>query len=164
MGIMYRNDDCYNSRERNIVEVIYFEIFELNNTDILEYVSKHYLDQPLRSECENIINADNYSNLSYFNDDEEAGRNFVKAIVASISAKTRRNLSHALWLAKKDAVINLYHNGPEAQGITIASYHTSSIVLSNLGYDGILFAYDDIPKMINEEYYQYPKSNFQIDF
>ena len=42
MEILYRNDDYSNSGVQKLVDIIFYEVFELGNTDILEYCNDHY--------------------------------------------------------------------------------------------------------------------------
>ena len=53
--IMYRSEDSSGSGVRDIIEVMVFEIYELGNTDILEYVSEHYLSDDTKQDIDKVI-------------------------------------------------------------------------------------------------------------
>lgn len=141
--IMYRSEDSSGSGVRDIIEVMVFEIYELSNTDILEYVSEHYFSYNIKRDMHRLINYIENDELS-----ENDIRELCKDIVDEINKNTKHNLKYALWLANKGAVIDMY----AYDELNIDAYYTSDIILSDLGYDGILFAYDKEPKPINSIY------------
>ena len=139
--IMYRSEDSSGSGVRDIIEVMVFEIYELGNTDILEYVSEHYLSDDTKQDIDKVINAiEDGDELS-----EDDIIDLCENIVNEINKKTKHNLKFALWLADKDVVKDMY----AYDELNIDAYYTSDIILSDLGYDGILFAYDIEPEPIN---------------
>ena len=53
-------------------------------------------------------------------------------------------VNYALWLASKKSVLENYSDGIESE---IDVYYVgNAVVLSDLGYDGILFGYRDCPR------------------
>lgn len=136
--VMYRSEETGGSGVRNIIDIMIFEIYELGNTDILDYVLETYLkDTDMRELLKNII--DDVSAYS-INEIEEV----CEDIIQEINAQTGHNLKYALWLADYNVVAEIY----SFDDSTIEAYKTSDIILSDLGRDGILFAYDKEPMPI----------------
>lgn len=137
-NIMYRSEDSYGSGVRDILDIMVFEIYELKNIDILEYTLDHYLQNSnIKETVENMI-----ADIEIFN--EEEIYKVCKLIINEINKQTDHNLKYALWLAEYDAVSNIYSFDESS----IEAYNTSDIILSDLGYDGILFGYDEEPEPI----------------
>ena len=137
-NIMYRSEDSYGSGVRDILDIMTFEIYELKNIDILEYTLEHYLQNSnIEETVENMI-----ADIEIFN--EEEVYKVCKLIINEINKQTDHNLKYALWLAEYDAVSNMYSFDESS----IEAYNTSDIILSDLGYDGILFGYDEEPEPI----------------
>ena len=67
-------------------------------------------------------------------------------MIKEINKQTDHDLKYALWLADKSVVLDMY----AYDSLNVDAYETSDIILSNLGADGILFAYDYEPEPINE--------------
>ena len=135
---MYRSEDSYGSGVRDILDIMTFEIYELKNIDILEYTLDHYLQNSnIKETVENMI-----ADIEIFN--EEEIYKVCKLIINEINKQTDHNLKYALWLAEYDAVSNIYSFDESS----IEAYNTSDIILSDLGYDGILFGYDEEPEPI----------------
>lgn len=137
-SVMYRSEDSYGSGVRDILDIMTFEIYELKNIDILEYTLDHYLQNSnIKETVENMI-----ADIEIFN--EEEIYKVCKLIINEINKQTDHNLKYALWLAEYDAVSNIYSFDESS----IEAYNTSDIILSDLGYDGILFGYDEEPEPI----------------
>lgn len=64
---------------------------------------------------------------------------FCERILELLNKKTGKDLKYCLWLADLEAVLKLY------KGVNVDTYETSSVVLSDLGYDGSLYAYEESP-------------------
>lgn len=137
-SVMYRSEDSYGSGVRDILDIMVFEIYELKNIDILEYTLDHYLQNSnIKETVENMI-----ADIEIFN--EEEIYKVCKLIVNEINKQTDHNLKYALWLAEYDAVSNIYSFDESS----IEAYNISDIILSDLGYDGVLFGYDEEPEPI----------------
>lgn len=137
-NVMYRSEDSYGSGIRDILDIMTFEIYELKNIDILEYTLDHYLQNSnIKETVENMI-----ADIEIFS--EEEVYKICKLIINEINKQTDHNLKYALWLAEYDAVSNIYSFDESS----IEAYNTSDIILSDLGYDGILFGYDEEPEPI----------------
>lgn len=137
-SVMYRSEDSYGSGVRDILDIMTFEIYELKNIDILEYTLDHYLQNSnIKETVENMI-----ADIEIFSEDEIY--KVCKLIINEINKQTDHNLKYALWLAEYDAVSNIYSFDESS----IEAYNTSDVILSDLGYDGILFGYDEEPEPI----------------
>lgn len=137
-SVMYRSEDSYGSGVRDILDIMVFEIYELKNIDILEYTLDHYLQNSnIKETVENII-----ADIEIFSEDEIY--KVCKLIINEINKQTDHNLKYALWLAEYDVVSNIYSFDESS----IEAYNTSDVILSDLGYDGILFGYDEEPEPI----------------
>ena len=145
MMIKYRTEAAYGSGVRNIINVMSYEIYELLNMDILEYVLEHY---SLGNDIESKINSVLHYYCSHEHLDGFSEHDIVELcnhIIKRINSEKNKDLKYALWLADKDAV-KKYYNGEDEN---IDEYDTSDVVLSDLGCDGILYAYENIPKKLN---------------
>lgn len=133
--ILYRSESSSHP-ERDAISVMEFEIEELGNEDIFDYVLDNYkLSKQLKNDIKNYI------------DDKEGNlKNILENILFELKKQTGKNIKYVLWLAEKDTVIDMY-DGKE-NGIDV--YETKDgIVLSDLGYDGILFGFEKLPKPID---------------
>lgn len=139
--IMYRSEDSYGSGVRDIIQVMTYEIYELGNTDILEYVCEHYLSNETKQVVTQLIRVIENGENELSEQDIE---NLCIDIIDEINKKTNHNLKYALWLADKNVVEDMYADDE----LNIDTYYVSDIILADLGYDGMLFAYDNEPEPI----------------
>lgn len=72
-------------------------------------------------------------------------RDVCNLIIAEVSKQTKIDVKYGLWLADRETVIELY-DGTEDN---ISEYETSEAVISDLGGDGVLFGYEEMPEEIN---------------
>jgi hypothetical protein len=140
MTIRYRTE-MSDSSERDAVSVMLFEITELHNTDILEYVRDNY-------NLPNILkrNIDEYiENIDEIEEGDENVAYMLKEILGCIEDETTITVNYALWLADKDSVIDNYEGSErEIYGYKI----DNAIVLSDLGWDGTLYGFEDEPEPV----------------
>ena len=138
--IMYRTEMSEDS-PRDAIEVMLFEITELYNTDILDYVINNYnLPHLLKNNINEVI-----ENIDDIEEDDENVEYMLNEILSCIEEETGVSVRYAMWLAEKDAVIDLY----EGDERDIYGYKTdNAVVLSNLGYDGVLFGYEEKPEPV----------------
>lgn len=127
----YRSDEAYGSNVSKIEDVLDFEINELGNEDILDYIKDNYN-----------IHID-YSKTS---------KNNITDIVNQLRKKVGKNITRCLWLCDniEDVVNNYldldkieYYNEQDALTRYISQYKISDIVLSDLSEDGKLYAYTE---------------------
>lgn len=147
---LYRNDDYMDGSTFNIVDLMVYEITELGNTDILEYCVDHYdFSEVLKNKINKLI--DDIANDDFLctDDDVKYVESICTDIINGIQDLTRIYVQYGLWLANKETVYEIYDGTPD----NISAYHTSDIILSNLGSDGILFGYTELPKKIKKQMY-----------
>ena len=139
-NIMYRSEDSYGSGVRDVLDIMTFEIYELKNIDIPDYILNNYLQNTnIQGTVEKLVD-----DVEAFS--EEEVYKICKLIIKEINIQTDHDLKYALWLADKSVVLDMY----AYDSLNVDAYETSDIILSNLGADGILFAYDYEPEPINE--------------
>lgn len=148
--IEYRNDELYNSGKRDIRAVMQHEIFELYNSDILDYL----LENHMAAFSSKLIKEINKLMKILLNDEEPANyenestqETFIDNIVKSLNNYYSKDLKYVLWLADKAAVIHLY----EGNENNMTAYIASPIILSDLGFDGRLYAYEDAPAPLEQQ-------------
>lgn len=132
------------SSERKAIPVMLFEITELHNTDILEYVMNHYhLPGILMQNIQDYID-----NIDDVEEGDENVEYMLKEILGCIEDETGINVNYALWLADREAVEELY-DGDE---LDVNAYDIdNAIVLSDLGYDGTLYGFEEMPEPIEDD-------------
>ena len=158
---LYRTENAYGSGERNLRAIIEYEVFELGNTDIFDYMLKHYDFEKytLKSAFLNTLqtmremngDSDPESVESFERVANDIGKNtakkaFMDSVMDLIKYVTGKNIRYGLWLAEKDAVIRFYNNMSKEN---IDTYRTSDVILSDLNEDGILFGYEEKPKPVS---------------
>lgn len=132
------------SSERKAIPVMLFEITELHNTDILDYVMNHYhLPGILMQNIQDYID-----NVDDIEEGDENVEYMLKEILGCIEDETGINVNYALWLADREAVEELY-DGDE---LDVNAYDIdNAIVLSDLGYDGTLYGFEEMPEPIEDD-------------
>ena len=156
-NIMYRSEDSYGSGVRDIIDIMTYEIYELGNIDILDYVCEHYLSNEDKQIIIRVIPEIESGELS-----EKDIEDLCIDIIDKINKKTKHNLKFALWLADKNVVEDMYADDE----LNIDAYYVSDIILADLGYDGILFAYDEEPEpieTINEAFRDYDDNIGEVE-
>lgn len=127
--------------EHRALPVMLFEITELHNADILEYVSENYLlPDELKMDVREII--DNIDDV-----DEYGCERILEEVLNCIENSTGKKIRYALWLADKDAVEDIY----EGDERDIYAYNVDdAVVLSDLEYDGTLYGFEEMPEPIED--------------
>lgn len=138
---MYRSESAYGSGVRDIVDVLTYEIFELGNTDSLDYISSHY---QLDKDGQDLLTRLQECWEVYASDSEDVQHNSIAELVKALNRHFGVELKYCLWLADLSVVSELY-GGNEAD---VDAYGASQYKLSDLGRDGILFAYTEMPHPI----------------
>ena len=133
--IRYRTE-MSNDSERNAIQVMLFEITELHNTDILDYVMNHY-------EMPNILkkNIQDYiDDIDEIKEGDDVVEYMLNEILGCIEDDTGKTIRFAYWLADEDAVRELY----QGDELSIYGYDIkNAVVLSDLGYDGALYGFEE---------------------
>lgn len=147
---MFRNDTCYGAGVVDLFDIIYYEVTELGNTDIIDYCLSHYnLSDSTKSKLLAIEDAVDGYNLA--NDDENPAydefllvKDGITSLLEEMSVMAGKCLKYGLWLADKDKVIELY----DGNDSNISEYEVSDVILSELIDDGTLFGYEFPPNPI----------------
>lgn len=149
--IRYRTESfggsVYGYGERDAAAVMAFETKELGNTDILEYLCAHALaDCPLVSKMQGFVREleENYCIDDMSLDDMEG---FFKEALEEIDRLYGVNIRYALWLADPPVVLSpdCGYGRDLTDDFPIDAYETGPIILSDLGYDGTLYGYEEYP-------------------
>ena len=142
--MMCRIDAAFGSGKRNIIEVLVYEIYELNNIDVLEtFVDERKLSNGLCQKMKRVIAQ--RSTTGHITDSKDEIKTLVGQLILSLSNLYGKNLSHCLWLCEEKYVRDLYGKGTKD---TIVYYEVSDVILSDLGMSGKLYAYSYNPKPI----------------
>ena len=138
--LMYRNEEYGGSGVSDIEDVICYEVGELRNEDIFDYCIDNYkLSDTLLRKIEDVrafIDDDG------FNEDDKDLRDTVKQLVAEVSKICGKTIRYGLWLATKEAVLDIY----DGEEDSLSAYKPTDVVFSDLGYDGVLFGYEEKPE------------------
>ena len=133
--LLYRSESSSHP-ERDAISVMMFEIEELENEDIFDYVLDNY---KLSDELKESIK-------TYMDSSEGDLESILKNMLSEIKTQTGKDIKYALWLAEKETVIDMY-DGVE-NGIDV--YETKDgVILSDLGYDGVLFGFEKLPEPVD---------------
>ena len=158
----FRTESFGGSGERDAMEVIRYETFVIGNTDIFEHIAKHILPgtataRLLRDYSDGIRSETFTDNLSL-----EGQRLFIQKVLKEVSDKTGINCRYAIWLASKEGAWQYWLDSQEKPG----TYHvgkpivpddflaksdidvydeSKGIILSDLGPDGALYAFEKYP-------------------
>ena len=142
MTVLYRNESYSGSGVRNAVEVIVHEIYELRNTDVIDYCLSHYslkkmhFNQTFKILKETVEDDDAV--------EESDIRILIEDLLKNIESETGISVNYALWLTSKESVKENY----DGEENTIDAYEIGQVILSNLGEDGILYGYQTMPTKI----------------
>ena len=133
----FRTEDFSGSNVRNLKDVVYYEIRELKNTDILDTMNELYgLD---------------FSNCIDFEEEcvyDECYWDVSEQIFSHLEKQfnTSRDNLRAIWLTTYDNVEKIYCRQPTDK-INMVYIHHNFYPISDLGSDGVLFVYkkEDCP-------------------
>lgn len=160
---LYRTEEAYGSQVRNLEAVIEYEVFELGNTDIFDYILNHYdLDQKgvriafmhtiktMQEICET-GDADDSAALNRVieKNGDKMKKSFIESVIEMLHYLTNKKLVYALWLTDKENVIKFYGGIDDKDASNIDMYRTSDVILSDLGPEGMLFGYENYPEPIS---------------
>ena len=145
--IRYRTEAFSGSGERDAASVMAFETFELGNTDILETVCSGPLRNAgaLCNRCRGMIRE---LEENEFIDDMSFTDmvSFYKEVLSEIEKVTGVAVKYALWLADKETVTDRrWYGRYMSDNDDYESYVVGPVVLSELGFDGTLYGYAELP-------------------
>lgn len=136
---LYRTEMSIESN-RNAIDVMLFEICELANTDILEYISENYkLPQLLKRNIQEAI-----ENIEDYDFEEDDIKYMLEEILSCLEDIVSFKPKYALWLATEEAVRE-YYEGNEQDIYVYDIDMENCVILSDLGYDGILLGFEKLP-------------------
>ena len=140
--IRFRNESAFGSGMRDIYEVITYETTELCNKDIFSYcLSHHKLSRNLKKRLRILLSTDEAIPGIW---DRNEVEKTIYLLVDELKKECKHPLNEVLWLADKDSVLRFYHgNEPNSE---IKGYPVSDVILSDLGPEGTLYAYESIMK------------------
>ena len=136
-NVGFRTEDFSGSNVRNLKDVVYYEIRELKNTDILDTMNELYgLDF---SDCIDFEEECVYDEC-YWDVSEQIFSHLEKQF------NTSRDNLRAIWLTTYDNVEKIYCRQPTDK-INMVYIHHNFYPISDLGSDGVLFVYkkEDCP-------------------
>lgn len=142
--ILYRNENYGGEHKYSPSKVLYHEIFELGNDDIVNTIINHYASKEQADELRNELK--HLRDLSDNGKEPEncGGIEFVNRLLEIVESKTGKHITAVLWLASEESVRKNYEaDEPDAE---VKAYYTSNIILSNIGEDGCLFGYEQTPQ------------------
>lgn len=156
----FRTESYSGSKVRKLSDIIEYEMSELKNKDIPQYILKeygHYMTKKQRLDLETILKENNTGEYPFIGDgggygvaDRDDLRKLIGAMINAASCtvcgytcKNRtytatKTLNYGLWLADRNEVIEHYAVGAEHD---ISAYPKSNVILSDLGPDGCLYGY-----------------------
>jgi len=158
----FRTDQLFNGGYRDAAEVMAYEIFELQNADILETLRTTILKdtqigtrmKPLIDGIENNTNDEDineFLDLAFKN--KEAQLIYTRIVLSKIKSLTGKDIKYCLWLC--DSVQDI-RNSYEIEGQKpfqiFDEYETSDIVLSDIGPEGKLYGYESYPVCVRTFY------------
>ena len=161
----YRCEEFFGEGYRDAASVMAYEVFVLNNTDVLDYLIKSKLIGEWMKELLLVYSTlmkdgelirtgfdTDYEEMLYrYRNNEEDRVDFFHDILDDISKRTGWEIKYCLWLCNspKDC-FNSYNRDP-AKRITdfqFDKYETSGILLTDLGKEGKLYGFEYEPKPI----------------
>lgn len=145
MEVEYRSEQAFGSGERNIADVLWYEIHELGNYDMLDDIRQRLSDPVLVEEL--IDYQVEIMEVNGFVDDmsEDELKEFYQRCLDDINRVCQKSYKYCLWLASKDTVVNYYLQNDTGDA-EISAYYPSDFVLTDLGYDGRLYFYEEMPE------------------
>ena len=153
--IGYRTEQMHGEGYRDAAEVMNHEVFNLQNTDILDTLSSTILKNTVYEEklkhlsdvIEEKVEDDEINALcDDIFEDEAIGIAYFKEIINEINSITGRQIKYVLWLCDSiDDVKKEYDTLPNDQFTSFDLYEKSDIILSDLGKGGKLYGYEHNP-------------------
>ena len=163
-GYGYRNDDLYENINKPFLDIMTFEVEELCNTDIIDTIYSYYLSK----ETHLPFSLKNLSDtiISYNKDFDEmfseegvpeterlnAYRLLNEYVCRKLGYRGNTNL-YCKWLTTKQGYKNSYANGEEYVLTKYKFDKGKSMIVSDLGLDGVLVVSLKPFEKIEEKYF-----------
>ena len=151
--IGYRSETTWGFQtigERDLRKILFHEMYEMNNVDILDYCLDNYRFGMYKDEHISDIIADILTEEYELNEkfDEDEAAEFIDCMINSISEQTGINCKYGLWLCNsKEDLIKSYEVDPD----NIQAYDaTDGVILSDLDEEGVLYAFEKMPEPLEE--------------
>lgn len=157
--IKYRSEELYGEGYRDAAAVMAYEVFVMQNTDILETLSKGILkdtEEGLKLKFLMKVMQEEFESDAHeiFLDeafhDENVRNDYMKAVLQAISNVTGKEIRYCLWLCDSiEDIKNSYESDFLDTTLTLFDgYESSDIVLSDIGVAGKLYGYENEPTPI----------------
>lgn len=138
--IGFRTESYSGSLVRDLSEIIMFEMAELRNDDIPVYVLAHFtLSGGVRQDLIDTLRLRDNGEYPFLVD-RSSLEDLIDNMLSDIRNETGKDIRYGLWLASKDGVKRYLCGGG-----TVDRYPLSEVILSDLGPDGRLYAFDSLP-------------------
>ncbi len=148
--MLYRTEAFGGSGVRDAVEVMRFEIFELNNSDILDTLRSGILaNHPVSSVLDSFI-SELAKNGCIDGLSEAVQRRFCRELLWAVKDVTGKDVRYALWLTDKETIASFYGRDM-ASGEDYDAYEPGPVMLSGPNSDGDLYGYEEMPEPVGEE-------------
>ena len=148
--IRYRTESFSGMGYRQAAAVMAFETFCLGNTDILDYLADGPLSETPIAEKLRSLSAEITEDGSNHDDPSSDDIGFMESVLTTLADATGITVRYALWLTDRQTLERLY--GKDMQDpCDYDAYETGPVILSDLGYDGALYGYAEIPQPLKDE-------------
>lgn len=163
--IKYRTEKLYGEGYRDAAQVMAYEVLELFNTDIIVTLSKTIasnnpelqrilgiIDFELSTMASDYLDTDGkiFDIVQNYDSDSKEAVSLFEKVLQEVNKATGKNIKYVLWLC--DSKEDLYKNYNDDGNLTdddIDEYEDSDVILSDLGGDGKLYGYEELPIPIN---------------
>lgn len=145
MLMKFRSEIPFGQGYRSLKDVMVHETYELGNSDILCTLLPKIkpADVKLANEISILINE--LEKNGFVDDfDENNWNKFFQKVIDTVNIISGKKYKYCLWLAEYDVVKNYYGKG-ELTKEEIDAYTESEMIISDIGFDGCLYAYEDLP-------------------
>lgn len=129
--IGFRSEEVFGEGYRDAASVMAHEVFELGNSDILETLTSSFLKgNEVFRKLHNVK-------------DEDSGVLFFKEVLEELSKVCGKEIKFCIWLCDQpEDVVNEYNVNLDSLDV----YIKSDVILSDLGTEGKLYGYEEMPK------------------
>ena len=159
----YRCDYIFGDGYRNAAEVMSYEVFTLENTDILDTLSDTILkDSPIKNDLRILSEEINkghkieedkeslYDLIENAYDKPSVAVPFFKKVLSEIEKVTGKKVTYCLWLCDTKDNVRKYDFHDEMADDDIDAYEESDIVLADIGSGGKLYGYETNPEPVED--------------
>lgn len=153
--ILFRNENYSGSGVRDAIQVMSFEMFDLNNSDIPETLqatifAKNTVAKNYCLKLIELIESNDLDNSNKPTITKESAIIWAENLLSFIKQETGKSIKYALWLTDvTNASYGMYGTASGCLNIgdQIDAYLESDIILSNMGMQGKLYGYESLPEI-----------------